>query len=132
MSEKPTPEENLADEFHNLGQNLLGVLRAAWENPERKRVQQEFEKGLSELGTALKREAEYFAESPTSQRLKADVEGISERIRTTETQEKVRQEVLNILQTANVELQKVIERWAPGQPGETPETPSPESSDEAS
>ena len=50
MSDNPTPDVdpqpdpadgNLAEELGSLGKNLIGVLRAAWERPERQKLQQE-------------------------------------------------------------------------------------------
>jgi hypothetical protein len=112
MNENQTPEENLADEFRNLGQNLIQVLQAAWDHPERKRIQSEFEKGINELGSALKRESDAFMESPSGQQLKTDVEDIEERLRSGEAQSKLRQELLSGLQAANAELQKIIDYWS--------------------
>jgi hypothetical protein len=112
MSESTPPEENLADEFRNLGKNLANALQAAWDNPERKRIVKEVETNLNELGDTLKNEAEHFSESPTAQRLKSDIEQLGERVRSSETQEKVRREVIKILQSANNELKKVIDRWS--------------------
>jgi len=127
MSENLPPKESLADEFHNLGQNLVDLIYAAWEKPERKRVQQEIENNLNEVGNVLKREADSFSESATAQRLKSDMDGLGERIRSSETQDKVRKEVLNILQTANSELQSVINKWQPGETdGDSPADPTEE------
>jgi len=126
MSENLPPKENLADEFHNLGQSLVDLLHAAWENPERKRVQQEIESNLNEVGDVLKREAESFSESATAQRLKSDMEGLGERIRSSDTQERVRNEVLGIIQSANSELQKVINKWQPEETAGESAAESPE------
>jgi len=112
MSDDPRPEENLEDEFQVLGKNLVAALRAAWDAPERKRVQEELITGLSGLGSTLKHEADNFAGSAAGQQIKNGVEQVGERLRSTETQEKVRQELLFALKTANTELQKVIDRWS--------------------
>lgn len=117
MTDQTPPEGNLADEFTNLGKNLLEVIQSAWQSPERKRVQQEIEQGLNELGDTLKVEAENFKSSPTGQQLKTDVEELGQRIRSGETQAKIQQELLAVLQTANTELQKVIQKWSASQPG---------------
>jgi len=74
MSENPKPEENLSEEFRAFGKNLVSALHAAWDAPERKRVQEDILGGLNELGATLKREAEQVSNSPTSQRLKDDIE----------------------------------------------------------
>jgi len=122
MSEKPQPEESLAEEFRSLGKNLVSALQAAWDAPERKRLQEEVMNGLNELGETLQREGEHFTNSPTGQQLKTNVEQIGERIRSSETQEKVRIELLGALKTANSEIQKVIDRWTrtESEVGETP------------
>jgi hypothetical protein len=112
MSENTPPEGNLGDEFRNLGKNLADALQAAWESPERKRILRDVETNLNEVGDTLKNEAEYFAESQTAQRLKSDIEQLGERVRSSEAQEKIRQELMKILQSANSELQKVIDRWS--------------------
>ena len=113
MDNKTSPEERLADEFQVLGKNLVEALRAAWENPERKRIQQEVETGLLELGDTLKREAENFSNSPTGQQIKEEVTKIGNQLNESQAPEKIRQELLNALQIANTELQKVISRWTP-------------------
>ncbi len=112
MTDDPRPEGNLEDEFQVLGKNLVAALRAAWDTPERKRVQEELITGLNGLGSSLKHEADNFAGSPAGQQIKNGVEQVGERLHNTETQEKVRQELLNALKSANIELQKVIERWS--------------------
>ncbi len=111
MNEKPSTEQGLAEEFQALGKNLMEALRAAWEKPERKRVQEQVLTGLNELGSTLKREADHFAASSTGQQIKTSVEQVGDRLRSVETQEKIRQELLTALQSANAELQKVIDRW---------------------
>lgn len=125
MSEPVPPEGDIAEEFRNLGKNLAEALRAAWERPERKRLQEEITAGLNELSNTLKSEAESFAESTTGQQLKADVQDLGERIRSPEVHAKVQQELISVLQTANTELQKVIHQWSTGGSQETPsESPS--------
>lgn len=103
----PQKEENLADEIRALGQNLVQVFRSVWDHPERQRLQRELESGLSDLSQTMNREFENLKESPTGQRLRADVEDLSERVRTGEAEAKVRAELLNVLRTVNQELQKV-------------------------
>jgi hypothetical protein len=128
MTEKPESEENLAQEFHVLGKNLVSALRAVWEAPERKRIQQDVASGLNELGNTLKREADYLANSQTGQQIRNGVDQFGEHIRNAEAQEKIRTELLNALKTVNTELQKVVDRWTAEQPatGETnPEESAP-------
>jgi hypothetical protein len=112
MSDNPRPENNLEDEFQVLGKNLVAAIRAVWDTPERKRVQEDLITGLNGLGSTLKQEADNFTSSPAGQQIRNGVEHVGERLRSAETQEKVRQELLNALKAANNELQKVIERWS--------------------
>lgn len=104
-------EERISEEFRELGKNLIGMLRSAWESPERKKLQQEIENGIMELGITLKQEAETFRESPTGQRLKSDMEDVREKLRTRKTRARMREEVLSALRTINSELEKVADRW---------------------
>ena len=113
MSDQTPRNENLADEFQALGKNLVDAMRAAWDNPERKHLQTEIESGLQELESTLKREADAFSQSSTGQQIKADVNRFGEKISTSQTPELIRQELIKALQTANFELQNIIQRWAP-------------------
>jgi hypothetical protein len=112
MSDNPRPTGNLEDEFQVLGKNLVAALHAAWDTPERKRVQEELITGLNGLGATLKQEADHLASSPAGQQIKNGAEQVGQRLRSAETQEKLRQELLNTLKAANTELQKVIDRWS--------------------
>ena len=111
MSEQiPSDEEKLTEEFRNLGKNIFEMIQAAWDHPERKNMQQEIESGLRELGNSLRREAKDFSSSPAGEQFKADIEDLGERFRTGEAQVKLREELLSALQTANLEMQKAIQR----------------------
>lgn len=112
MSNLPPDEENLKQEIENLGKNLIGALRSAWDAPESKRLRDEMTSGLNDLGSILKREAEYLASHPATQQIKGDVEQFGEKIKAPEAQAAVRRELLGALQTMNAELQKLIDRWS--------------------
>lgn len=113
MTDNPsnsTPEGNLAAEFRQLAKSLVDVMQAAWDQPERKRLQQEVVNGLNELGTTLKDETRKFSESPTGQRLKTDVGNIGQRVQSGEVEARVRQELLNALRIANEQIQQAADR----------------------
>lgn len=121
MSDDNGPQGDLADEFRTLGKNLAEAMRSAWESPERKRLQQEIETGLIELGTTLRTEFNTFNESSTAQRLKEDVQDLGSRMRTGQVQDQVRSELISVMRMVNLELQKATTRWtvadsAPDQP----------------
>lgn len=135
MSQTEPRKENLSEEFRQLGENLVGLLRAVWDSPERHDLQREIESGISELGNTVKTEVDSFSESPTGQRLKEDVETVNQKIRSGETQDKIRDELLQALKTANAELQKASMRWSEesesaGQPSGTTDAAQPADSTE--
>jgi non-homologous end joining protein Ku len=112
MTENPKNEGNLADEFRNLGQNLIAAIQTAWDSDERRKFSDEFVHNMNEMQSTLRQEAEKLSASESAQKFKDDVEEIGEKLRSSETQDKIRQELLAALQTANLELQKVIDRWS--------------------
>jgi hypothetical protein len=117
MSDIPPSEETLRQEIEALGKNLIGAVRSVWEAPESKRMRDEMTSGLSDLGSTLKREADYLASHPTTQQIKTDVGQIGEKIKAPEAQAAVRRELLSALQSVNSELQKLIDRWSAAEAG---------------
>lgn len=119
---------DIADELRELGLKLKEILRTAWESPERKKVQQEIESGLTELGDTLNKAVNEFSESPTGQTLKADMEDFSQRVRSGQVESQVRDEILKALRLVNDELRKagiVSEK-----PAESDQQPDSESAEE--
>jgi hypothetical protein len=112
MSEQQTqpPEGNLTAELRELGRNLTEILRAAWDQPERKRLQQEIANGLNELGNTVREETNKFSDSPTGQRLRTEAETVAQRVRSGEVEIRARQELLNALQIANQQIQRAIDK----------------------
>lgn len=110
----------IADELNALGLHLKEMLRTAWESPERKKVQQEIEVGLSELGETINSAANEFNESPAGQTLRADVEDIKERIRSGDVETKIREEILKALRMVNAELEKATHTGAEPSSEDTP------------
>jgi len=121
--DQPPAEEGLTDEFRNLGKNLIVLMQAAWDRPERRKFQQDLENNLSELGNTLRKEAHSVTENPISQRIKSDIEDIGGRVRSGEVESKVRGELLNALRTLNSELQNISSHLA--------STPSASTSEES-
>ena len=123
MSDTPPEKESIVDAFHQLGESLAGTIRAAWENPERKKVQAEIEEGLSDMTATLKSEVEKLQQSPAGQQLKTDIDEFSERVRSGETTEQLRQELLKVLQIASTELEKASTHLRHKDAEETDQTP---------
>lgn len=121
MDENTPSEDNLIEEFRTLGLNLVDALRAAWTSPERKRLQQEIEEGLTEMTATMRQEATAFRESPAGQRMQSDFEDLRTRVQSGEAEAKARSELLNALQIINSELKKASTRWSENErPAETP------------
>jgi hypothetical protein len=115
MSEStdPKPEtspEDLASEFHHLGDNLKKYFVSAWESEQRKSIQSEIETGLSDLGDTLKSTANEIQESETGQRFKSEATEFRDRVRDGEVEQKVRSDLTNLLKKLNTELEKAIPR----------------------
>lgn len=112
MSDQTGNEGNLSEELRALGENLLKTLRSVWESPEFKKLQQEMEEGLTQLGTTLKTETTTLRESPAGQQLKSDFEDFRQRVRSGELEDKAREELLKTLRLVNAELDKAASRWS--------------------
>ena len=106
MTEPRPSFEDLGDELRSLGANLRQVLQAAWESDERRRAQEHIERGLDDLARTLRTAGQEFAASPTGQRLRDDVRDLHERLRSSEVDARVREELLAALRRVNEELSK--------------------------
>ena len=111
MSESQDKPDDLGDELRALGANLRDMLQAAWESDERKRAQHEIETGLEDLVRTLRSAGQEFAASPTGQRLKADAQDLHDRLRTSQVDDRVRQEIVAALRRINEELGKAAQAW---------------------
>jgi transposase len=104
MAEDPMAKDPLREEFDKLGGNLRSVIQGAWESEERKQVSNEVQSGLSQVGDAIAQVAKDLSEDPTAQMLRQEVDEIAERVRTGELAEKVRVELIDVLQQVNERL----------------------------
>jgi hypothetical protein len=121
----PTPTNDLIAEFRELGKNLVEMLRTGWESEERKKLQQEIETGLHEMGDSIKKAGQDIAASPMAQDLKADIRDLRQRAESGELEKKVRTEVVTVLQAANEEIKKVLAK-RPAPPSDTPQNQNPQ------
>ena len=108
-----SPNDDIGDQLNELGKNLRDALRSAWESDERRKLQQEIEVGLANLGDSFSQAAKEFTDSPTGQNLKKDVKDIHERWETGEVGTKVRSDIADALRTVNKELQKAYQKNQP-------------------
>ncbi len=105
--------DNIGDQLNELGKNLRAALQTAWESEERRKLQQEIEEGLANLGASLSQASKDFSNSPTGKTIKEDVEDLHERWRTGEVGSRVRSEVSEALRKVNEELQKATRKNPP-------------------
>lgn len=106
MEDDNQPSQSLSDEFEQIGKNLLGILRAVWDSPERKQLSNEIETGIQELSTNLKNEISEFETSPTGERIKSNIKDLKEQIQSGEAEEKIRNDIIDALRVVNSELQR--------------------------
>ncbi len=107
MTEDPLKKDPLREEFDRLGGNLRSVIQGAWESEERKRVSSEVQSGLSKVGDAIAQAAKDLSDEPATQKLRQEVDEIAERVRTGELADKVRVELIDVLQQVNERLAKL-------------------------
>lgn len=102
------PESNeILEELREMAKNLRQALQSAWDSEERKRLQQDIEDGLKEVGNSLSQAADDFGQTPTGKKVKTEVDDLKERIRTGEVEARMREDVLKALRLVNEELSKV-------------------------
>jgi hypothetical protein len=107
-------DEKISDDLQELGENLAGLLKAAWDRPERVEVQREIEHGLHELGAALSGAVDDFSQSDLGKKVQSDIAGIKEKVVKGEVEENVRREIRTALRSVNGELENLIERMRSG------------------
>lgn len=103
---------DLERELQALGQNLGAVIRAAWENEDRHRIQGEIKAGLTEAAAALQSAADEFGRSEAGRQLKEDMRDLGDRIQSGEVPAKVRADLLQVLRTVNAELNRAEQEMA--------------------
>jgi hypothetical protein len=130
MSDNPSGNENIKDAFHQLGENLVRTVRAAWEAPERQKLQQEIETGLSDLADTVRKEVNTFNESPTGQKLKTEMTDLYQGVRTTVSETSLRDELLKALNVVNKELESVAAKIKRAEVGESQAQPAETMGDE--
>lgn len=111
MTEENKQERgSIQDEFRNLGNNLKGMVNAAWESEERKKLQSDIKEGMYELGVVLNSLAADIRDGETGQKIRTEVDDFSERVRSGEVESKAREEVVKALKFLNTELEKAADK----------------------
>lgn len=112
MTEEHEPKPTLKEEFENLGENIREALQGAWGSEERKRLSEEIERGLSEIGVALSKVADDLQQNETVQKVSNEVDDLADRVQSGEFAEKLRSETVGALHSLNEELEKWIDKWS--------------------
>jgi len=110
MDESTKHEGELSEEFRKLGSNLKEALEAAWNSPDRQRLEQEIKTGLRQAAEALAGLAAEAVESETGKKLRTEVEALGDRVKSGELESKIRRDVLDGLQKLNAELERARSR----------------------
>jgi hypothetical protein len=86
----------------------------AWQSEQRKRISEDLQEGIEEFADALRRTTSEFIESPTGQRMRADVDELSRRVQEGEVADKVESELVRVLERLNLKLEEAISSMASG------------------
>jgi hypothetical protein len=113
----PPPEGDLLDEFRQLGRNLAAAARSAWQSEESQKLRNELRVGLAALEAGLKQASAEVTSGETGQRIKAEVNDFSERVRSGQVESRLRDDLLAALRKVNSELEKAT------RPAESKDTP---------
>lgn len=111
MTEERDSKPSLEQEFEKLGQNIREALQGAWGSDERKRLSEEIQRGLNEVGEALGKVANDLQQNETVQHVSTEVDEFAERIQTGEFAKKIRAETSEALESLNRELENWLQRW---------------------
>lgn len=112
MSDQKKTGNQVGDEFIKLGENLRDVITSAWESEERKKVTDEVKTGLNQLVATFSQLADEFSRSETGQSIQAELDEFNERVKTGDIQNKISEDVVNVLQRVNDELRKAAGKWS--------------------
>jgi hypothetical protein len=112
MESENKQQRSVENEFERLGENLRQAVEAAWQSEERKRISQDLQAGIEEFGETLNRTANEFIESPTGQKMRAEVDDFSQRVHEGEVADRVESELLSVLDRLNKKLEEVISSMA--------------------
>jgi len=110
MTENPHSENDLIEEFRRLGENLKGAMQSAWESEERKNLSKEIHSGLNAFAETMDQAVNDMVESPTGQRVRDEIDELTERVQSGTLAAEVRDELLGLLRKINVDLEEKVEQ----------------------
>ena len=124
MSEEQTNrDDSLRDEFRALGENLKAIFTAAWESEERRKLQEDVEAGMRELGTAMNDFANDIRNSQAGETIRREANEFHERVKSGEVEAKAREEFVKVLQGLNNEITKAVDKMSGTVEAETEDAP---------
>jgi hypothetical protein len=123
-------EGSIVDELTMLGKQAADALKAAWDSPDRKRLQAELAEGIEKFGREVGAALDKASESQQAKELRTKAVKVAEDVHVSDAVEEVRKGILTGLEAMNRELSKLLERLeaertAPAEPAEVkvPATP---------
>jgi hypothetical protein len=115
-NENKSTNDTIGDQLNELGKNLRDALQTAWSSDERRKLQQEIEDGMANLGATLSQAAKDFSNTPTGKTITEDMKDLHQRWKTGEVGSKVHSDVVEALRRVNEELQKASGKNPPPPP----------------
>jgi len=101
----------IRQEFKELGQNIRDVFGNAWESKEKQKLQDDLKNGLNDLGDALGKLTSDLRVKDFTQKMVDGVEGLGERVRNGEIENKTKGDILNALEKINQSLTKASSKF---------------------
>ena len=111
MTEKPHSEDDLIEEFRRLGENLKVAVQSTWESEERKKLSKEIHSGLNAFAESMEQAVNDMVESPTGQRVREEIDDLTEKVRSGTLAAEVREELVGLLRKINIDLEEKVEGW---------------------
>lgn len=115
-NENKSSSDTISEQLNELGKNLRDALHNAWSSEERRKLQQDIEEGMADLGATLSQAAKDFSSTPTGKTITEDVKDLQQRWKSGEVGSKVHSEVVDALRRVNDELQKAAGKTPPPPP----------------
>ena len=123
-TEEPQAGDQLMDEIHSLGQQLVTAVKALWDSEESRKLRQEIGDGFVELGHQLDEAVKSAQESEAAQEFKESVKETVDKARESDIAGQVQQNLVTGLQKLNAELGKAVDSLK--ETGEAAEAPEDE------
>lgn len=114
MSPENHTKSETENEFIRLEQNIKESLEALWNSDDKKRFQNEIERGIVELTNTVSNYMDNVSSSSAAQKVKTEIDEFKNEASINEIHTRIRQEIIGALKHANDEIEKANQRLKKG------------------